>query len=97
MKDSEIRALSMDMWGHRCSWEGCTEIDTPQTPLSVHHALVNDSVCNKGQYPLLVRSLFNRRPLCYRHHELHRNYWILSEHQAQCLERYLEDLTKDES
>jgi len=83
----KYRDLAMERCGGRCEYPDCISVGT-----EAHHALVNDSKCNRGQYPILLDSLFNIRILCHSCHELHRNYWIVSEHHAKCMEKYLREL-----
>lgn len=89
MTKAEIRELAMFQWGYRCAYPGCA---VRETPLEAHHALLEDSKRNQRKYPLLTNSLLNIRPLCHFCHERHRNYWNISDHHADCIEKYLQGL-----
>ena len=98
MKISEVRELRMIMCGGICEYPGCThyEGETHEhgtiVKLQMHHALITNSKQHKYRHPILKDSLINMRMVCYWCHELHRGFWGITDHHADCLEKYLQEL-----
>ena len=75
------------MFGGRCANEGCSN------PASeIHHCLIHNTKRNRGRFPLLTDSSFNKIPLCKTCHYMHPHKWNISDMQASVFEKYLREL-----
>ena len=84
----ETKLTAFNLYNGYCCVTGCYHLAS-----EAHHALPN-TVPNNKNYPLLVQSIINCKPVCIKHHGYHSLYpeLTISDGQAQVYEEYLREL-----